>query len=287
LQLENSTELRSPDYPPTHDLDDPYSDEDDEASFLNPEDERTQMSRIWVNRDAQSAVVHSSFYGRSIRIPSAGSRITFQVRHHPTGKIQEKTLTPDSIIQGGGLIGRHKGCDIVLNSPEVSRVHGRVAYLAGHYYFTDLGSTVGSLINGERIATNQNTALNLNDLIQIGKYTLLVKELELEERRSTPHAVHTAVERDSSDEFRNGSGGYGNSGQAQRLMFKAEELEVQGISTQSESELVFQGRQLVAGLSLSKRLRQRAIDLWQSELNTGRFCLLVEYDNHFTIWQEE
>ncbi|NES41963.1 MAG: FHA domain-containing protein, partial [Moorea sp. SIO2C4] len=64
-----------------------------------------------------------------------------------SNELQEKTLKRKTGIQGEYLIGRHPSCDLVLDSPVVSRVHARILCQGGQYYFADLGSTDGSRIN--------------------------------------------------------------------------------------------------------------------------------------------
>ena len=75
------------------------------------------------------------------------------------------------------LIGRNTDCDLVLLSPEVSRVHGRIFFVDDHYYFTDIGSTSGSLLNGDFIPINEKRLIDAGDLLQIGETFLHVEEL--------------------------------------------------------------------------------------------------------------
>lgn len=221
---------------------------------------------------------------------SRGKMIKIRVIHYQTGESQEKTLTSETMIQGGGLIGRNPQCDLVLNSPEVSRVHGRIFYKEGHYYFTDLGSTDGSQVNSEEAKTNQSFLLTPNDIIRIGEFILLIDEVEVNDvsplhllkNDSVADAQTTVLPQRQSDRIADIS-----PVQIQQLIFKAEELKAQGLLQQGISEFVFQGRRLVEGLSLSKRFDQKALDLCQAELNSGKFCILVEYCDHFTIWQQE
>ena len=200
--------------------------------------------------------------------------IKFIVIDDETGESKETNLTPETLIQGGGLIGRHPGCDIVLDSPDVSRVHGRIVYRQGQYYFSDLGSTGGSQVNKADAPTNENFLLKPNDTIRIGAFILLVKEVEkngispIQQPQKQPVVEVAPV-------------------QIERLIFKAEELKAQGILTQSTSEFVFQGKLLVKGISLSNRFRQKVIDLFRTELESGKFCLLVEHSDHITMWQEK
>ena len=74
-------------------------------------------------------------------------------------------------------IGRNNTCDLVLPSPEVSRIHGRIVYIDSAYYYIDDGSTSGSLINGESIPINDNCQLHPGDLLQIGETFLHVETL--------------------------------------------------------------------------------------------------------------
>ena len=53
-------------------------------------------------------------------------------------------------------IGRNPSCELVLSSPEVSRVHGKIYYGDDCYHFMDVGSTSGSLLNGELLPANEN-----------------------------------------------------------------------------------------------------------------------------------
>jgi hypothetical protein len=200
--------------------------------------------------------------------------IELQVIHDQTGESQEKNLTPESLIQGGGLIGRHHGCDIVLDSPEVSRVHARIVYREGQYYFSDLGSTGGSQVNGEEAPTNQNFLLKRNDIIRIGGFILLVKQVEMNGKQ-TVHQPKKAPVLDVEPL------------QTKRLTFKEEELKKRGILNPKTSEFVFQGKLLVKNLSLSKRFGEKAIELCQAELDAGRFCIMVESPDHITLWQEK
>ncbi|WP_088893899.1 FHA domain-containing protein [Leptolyngbya ohadii] len=75
------------------------------------------------------------------------------------------------------LIGRNQSCDLVLSSPEVSRVHGRVIHFDGAYYFVDVGSTSGSLLNGASVTANHRYLLRLGDLLQLGEVLLYVEEI--------------------------------------------------------------------------------------------------------------
>jgi len=68
------------------------------------------------------------------------------------------------------LIGRLDNCDIVLDSPEVSRRHAMIRQVGDQYFIEDLDSSNGTYLNDEPIKTAQ---LDEGDLIQISNYRLL------------------------------------------------------------------------------------------------------------------
>ncbi len=69
-------------------------------------------------------------------------------------------------------LGREETAEIVLEDPsgELSRRHARIGLLDGVATIEDLGSTNGTLLNGERISGPQ--PLRTGDEITIGKYVL-------------------------------------------------------------------------------------------------------------------
>ena len=63
------------------------------------------------------------------------------------------------------IIGRDKHCDICLTSPVVSRQHALIINSPAGVKLVDLGSTNGSIVNGERV---ERCALEENEVIVIG-----------------------------------------------------------------------------------------------------------------------
>ncbi|MDX2239073.1 MAG: FHA domain-containing protein [Leptolyngbyaceae cyanobacterium bins.302] len=92
-------------------------------------------------------------------------------------QFQSHQLTPAYQGQVEWLIGRNPTCDLVLSNREVSRVHGRIIYHADAYHFVDVGSTSGSLLNGDSVPVNDKRLLHVGDLLQIGETFLYVEEL--------------------------------------------------------------------------------------------------------------
>lgn len=75
------------------------------------------------------------------------------------------------------IIGRSSTCDLVLRSSEISRIHGRILYADDHYHFIDVGSTSGSLLNGEIVPVNDKRSLHPGDLLQIGETFLFIEDV--------------------------------------------------------------------------------------------------------------
>ena len=80
----------------------------------------------------------------------------------------------------GTTIGR-EGCDITLGDPDVSRRHAEIQVSSGEIPISDLGSTNGTFVNGERI--DQPRALRDGDEVRIGA---VVWRLRAPGRRHAP-----------------------------------------------------------------------------------------------------
>jgi phosphoserine phosphatase RsbU/P len=63
------------------------------------------------------------------------------------------------------VLGRHPGCDVVLESGAVSRQHARITNIEGNYYIEDLHSRNGTYVNGRLLTGRQ--LLKENDEIGI------------------------------------------------------------------------------------------------------------------------
>lgn len=102
------------------------------------------------------------------------TNINIKAVNGETGEFQEKLLTLEKVGQRECLIGRHSSCDLVLDSAEVSRIHGRIWCEKGQCFFTDLGSTDGSQIDNQEVGINQVVPLNPNNLLRIGGFVLML-----------------------------------------------------------------------------------------------------------------
>lgn len=75
-------------------------------------------------------------------------------------------------LKAAVVLGRHEGCDIVLDDSSVSRRHARLELHRGRYTIVDLGSTNGTFVNGIRIGTK---VLEPGDTVTLGTTTCTFK----------------------------------------------------------------------------------------------------------------
>jgi diguanylate cyclase (GGDEF)-like protein len=64
------------------------------------------------------------------------------------------------------VLGRSKGCDVVLDDPAVSRQHSFISYTKSGYRITDLGSFNSTIVNDKKVSRSR--LLKPGDLIRIG-----------------------------------------------------------------------------------------------------------------------
>jgi pSer/pThr/pTyr-binding forkhead associated (FHA) protein len=66
-------------------------------------------------------------------------------------------------------VGRAPDNDIVVGDPATSGHHGRIEVRGGFFWLSDLGSTNGTLVNGEPVIEKQLTD---GDVIAVGQNTI-------------------------------------------------------------------------------------------------------------------
>lgn len=69
-------------------------------------------------------------------------------------------------LVGETTIGRATGCAVSIDDSRVSKIHARVFADANRWIIEDLGSTNGTLVNGDRI--DMPWALGPGDVVQVG-----------------------------------------------------------------------------------------------------------------------
>jgi anti-anti-sigma factor len=86
---------------------------------------------------------------------------------------REYAIPPDGL-----LIGRRADAGVPLDDAEVSRRHAEVRFREGTYFVADLGSSNGTLLNGQPI--QGEAVLTEGDVVQVGSATLTFR------RRQSP-----------------------------------------------------------------------------------------------------
>jgi glycine betaine catabolism B len=111
-------------------------------------------------------------------------------------QLKQLILKPETSIIKECLIGRNSHSSIVLHGSEISRIHGKISVKNNDYYFTDLASLYGSILNHEKVHINQDYLLHSGDIIKIGRYILIVSDINTEEQNytATPQQVEACME---------------------------------------------------------------------------------------------
>ncbi|MEH2403454.1 FHA domain-containing protein [Nostoc sp.] len=90
-------------------------------------------------------------------------------------EVNEVDLTIETTTRGEWLIGRSPDSDLVLDSPDISRLHAKFFVKGGNYYFCDLGSRNGSIFNGKQAEKDRPYSLSDGDVIRIADYVLILE----------------------------------------------------------------------------------------------------------------
>ncbi|HKP59237.1 MAG TPA: TonB family protein [Polyangiales bacterium] len=114
--------------------------------------------------------------------------ITFHIFDRSGQHVRSETLTQD-VIKIGKLDSSH----LKLEDEGVSRMHSVVEVsAAGEVFVIDLGSTTGTIVNGQRVSKAQ---LNPGDQLQFGNLTLQIDfgDSEEEEEQAPPPAAEPST----------------------------------------------------------------------------------------------
>ncbi|MEH2050234.1 FHA domain-containing protein [Nostoc sp.] len=90
-------------------------------------------------------------------------------------EVNEVDLSIETTTRGEWLIGRSPESDLLLDSPDISRVHAKFFVKGGNYYFSDLGSRNGSIFNGKQAEKDRPYSLSDGDIIRIADYVLILE----------------------------------------------------------------------------------------------------------------
>lgn len=97
--------------------------------------------------------------------------LQFTISHATQGE-RPLTLSQEDLVGEGAVIGRASRSQVVLDDPGVSRVHARLSLRQGSVFITDVGSTAGTALNGQRLPADKPTRLAAGDRLGIGPFSL-------------------------------------------------------------------------------------------------------------------
>jgi hypothetical protein len=107
--------------------------------------------------------------------PDAGTRVfEIPVPRAPKATLEVREpgrLSRQVAVSGPMRIGRSTDSELPIKDTRVSRMHARVHARDGHLVLTDLGSTNGTRVNGQRI---REVVLGEGDVISIGETEIVV-----------------------------------------------------------------------------------------------------------------
>ncbi|NJL82420.1 MAG: FHA domain-containing protein [Chloroflexaceae bacterium] len=91
-----------------------------------------------------------------------------------SGEILETVFKPNARTKDQWIMGRASSCDLILNGPAVSRVHGRIVFQEGNYFYSDLGSSDGSRLNNQQVNVGETYPLKAHDTLYVGEFFLIL-----------------------------------------------------------------------------------------------------------------
>lgn len=108
---------------------------------------------------------------------SVGSHLSPTTSPEPTAAVSSLALKMPSgrthSVDRPLVVGRDPGADIVLDDPFTSELHARFSVDHGHLTVTDLDSTNGTFVNGNRISGSM--ALDPGDVVRLGETIMEVR----------------------------------------------------------------------------------------------------------------
>ncbi|GIV90851.1 MAG: hypothetical protein KatS3mg055_3369 [Chloroflexus sp.] len=133
------------------------------------EDPAVPRRSIQVVAEMGSNQVDQPNMTRIMQVDQAASRSSGAFLLLQTGDTSQALPIATTMVS----IGRGLDNDIILEDTRVSRKHAQLRYRQRRFWLTDLGSTNGTFVNGERIAER---ALRDGDVISLGGLELIFRE---------------------------------------------------------------------------------------------------------------
>ncbi len=130
---------------------------------------QARLVRASVHSEGPAAVEPLDEHGQTM-IYSTSARVREPIEQAHARRATRALLTVGGrrllVPPGGGVIGRSRDCEIVLDDAGISRHHAELRPSDGGWTVTDLGSTNGSRLNGRPLRTPY--ALQPGDRIELG-----------------------------------------------------------------------------------------------------------------------
>lgn len=136
-----------------------------EASYLKKQKSSKHEVNIEENGEGNT-LIYSLEAGAEEKIDTAPKWLLVTKEGVDKGKVFD-------LKEGRNLVGRQRDAEIGLLDPSVSRYHAQLEISTQHILLSDLGSTNGTLYNGEMITT---TILSSGSEFQVGNTTMFLKE---------------------------------------------------------------------------------------------------------------
>lgn len=113
---------------------------------------------------------------------------TLQIMHGPmSGRLYK--LDRDVVV-----VGRNPDCDVVLQPKSVSRKHAVVSRVGSSFEVKDLGSTRGTIVNGQKLT--EPAQLKDGDTLQIGELQLTFNSrvVQIDDADDEQSTVYAAID---------------------------------------------------------------------------------------------
>jgi Protein of unknown function (DUF3662)/FHA domain len=150
-------------------------------------DEQLTLGEFGIQARLVRPVDHSEGAARPSQPEEHGQTMIYSTSARVGGAVEEshsRRAAPRALLalgarrmllpRDGGVIGRSRDCEVVIDDAGISRRHAEILPDGGGWTVEDLGSTNGVLVNG--LATDGPQALHPGDRVELGS-TVMVFEL--------------------------------------------------------------------------------------------------------------
>jgi FhaA, N-terminal domain/FHA domain len=132
-----------------------------------------QAGMVHPQEETEDEAPAEELSGRTMVYSTAG-RLAEPLEERARARVETALLLLDGkrLVVGpaGVTLGRSRQADVVLSDPNVSRRHAEIRPRGGSWVLTDLGSTNGSRINGQRVEGSE--VIRPGDEIELGATSL-------------------------------------------------------------------------------------------------------------------